>query len=122
MLLGGVLETDFHKKTYQNFLEEEKSKFIPKFSQSEILVKRLSIEEHLKRIIKKYNNTLKVSYIKNIIYNENDQRELDFLINLFSSVEDFSELQRIIAVIVDAWNYWPHKSLEGLSPVEKAIQ
>ena len=35
---------------------------------------------------------------------------------------DASELSNVLELVTDAWNYFPHKLLDGLSPAEKLLE
>lgn len=85
------------------------------------------VEEKLQKIIDKYNVTdkLTIEMIKNWIYNERGnpmQAVHDFQDKCFSYFEAASEenedLNEILQVITEAWNYFPHKSLGDKSPFE----
>lgn len=38
----------------------------------------------------------------------------------FTKVESINELNRVLQIFTNAWNYFPHKSLGGKSPVQMA--
>jgi hypothetical protein len=44
------------------------------------------------------------------------------VIAMFDRGGDISELNNILELISDAWNYFPHKSINGLSPMEKLLE
>lgn len=85
-----------------------------------ILQKRKETERKLKYFLKKYRTDLDLDiyYIKDVIYDENGLESLHEIIFLFKEVRDLDELNTIQGVINDAWNYFPHRSLGGLSPHE----
>jgi hypothetical protein len=35
---------------------------------------------------------------------------------------DASELGNVLELIIDAWNYFPHKALGGISPAEMILK
>lgn len=72
------------------------------------------------------SDTLTVAMVKNWIWRENDPNPLRAVhdyqqkaVSYFESVEDV-DLNELLAVFSDAWNYFPHKSLDGKSPEEMA--
>jgi len=88
----------------------------------EIIKKRAEIENQLNEIIDSMNLNFSCDEIKNIIYNEKDQRALHEIISKFDQNQDIDELNRILQIINDAWNYFPHKCLNDLSPAEKILE
>jgi len=70
-------------------------------------------------LIDEHNSLLKLENIKTIIYNENNQNELTLIVKAFDKGQDVEALNSVLMVVNDAWNYFPHKALGGLSPAEK---
>ena len=60
--------------------------------------------------------------VKEVIYNEEDQDDLTKAISMFDTGKIFGELENILELTNDAWNYFPHKILKGLSPAEKILE
>lgn len=60
--------------------------------------------------------------VEEIIYNEDGQDSLSEIVAMFDSGQDLAELNKNLETINDAWNYFPHKCLGGLSPVEKVLE
>jgi hypothetical protein len=83
----------------------------------EILARRAEIEKQLLLHIKRSKDGVSVEDIMNIIYEETDTNELSNLIQLFN-IKSLSEMQEIVNLLNDAWNYFPHKVLNGLCPME----
>ncbi|MGE5444326.1 MAG: hypothetical protein ACM3SR_06935 [Ignavibacteriales bacterium] len=44
------------------------------------------------------------------------------VVAMFNRGGDASELSNILELASDAWNYFPHKALNGLSPAEKLLK
>lgn len=93
-----------------------------KETKESILKKRKQIEDDLLVLIKKLNIKLKLDDIKKIIYFEKDHKELDKIILEFDNGQDFEKIKNTLDLINNAWNYFPHKSLDGLSPAEKVLE
>lgn len=89
---------------------------------SEILNKRKEIENKLIDFLKKTKNNFDLDTIKEIIYHEDGQKDLNRLIGIIDNAQEIYEINNILQVLNDAWNYFPHKSLAGLSPVEKMLE
>ncbi|MFH0791715.1 MAG: hypothetical protein V1905_00675 [bacterium] len=88
----------------------------------EILRKRNEIEKKLSNILKEINNPLTLGQIRDIIYREKNDNELTKIIQVFDRGQSIKELNRIFEIINDAWNYFPHKCLDGLCPMEAILK
>jgi hypothetical protein len=88
----------------------------------EILKKREEIERELSNILDKYNVKSSVNEIKESVFEENSHEDLNEIIKLFRNVDTLPELNNILKILNDVWNYFPHKSLGGLSPHEKRLE
>jgi len=74
------------------------------------------------QVINKYKIKLNIREIKETIYDEEGQEDFNKIIKLFSNVGSLTELNNILKTLNDVWNYFPHKSLGGLSPHEKLLE
>ncbi len=99
--------------TYRKIIE--RSRPIP----FEILMKRKEIEGQIVKLLngKKENNFMDLDYIKQLIYEENGSDTMREIIAIFDS-GDVKDLNSIMKVVTDAWNYFPHRLLDGKSPKE----
>jgi len=83
-----------------------------------------SVENKLQKLIDQYKlgEVLTIGMIKDLIWcEEGDKAFNDFIeeaFGHFKDVKDINELNRILQVFNDAWNYFPHKSLNGKSPMQ----
>ncbi len=82
-------------------------------------MKRKEIEGELESKLKEVESDFDLEYIKQIIYEEDGTDDLTDVIMLFDTGQGASELQNVLEIVNDAWNYFPHKILDGLSPAEK---
>ena len=83
---------------------------------------RKKIESQILEIINYYQIDITFKKIKEMIFKEERQEDFNKLVEIFASKIDSSNVDKINEVlkIVNAvWNYFPHKSLKGLSPMEK---
>lgn len=87
-------------------------------SKPQILRRRKEIEGDLESILKEIDSSYTLNDIKDMIYHEKDGDEMTRIIMIFDRGNDISELNSILEVINDAWNYFPHKILNNLSPME----
>ena len=87
----------------------------------EIVLKREEIENELSNILKEINSDFALKDIRDIIYNETETDDFHHIIRMFDTGSPY-ELENIMDIINDAWNYFPHKILDGLCPVEVLSQ
>lgn len=88
-------------------------------SKQEILKRRKELEQELRDLLKETKSDFGLENIKNVIYNEEESEDFHRLISMFDRGGDTSELSNILELVSDAWNYFPHKILGGISPAEK---
>ncbi len=80
---------------------------------------KFEIEQELKAELNKIESDFTLDNIKEIIYHEEDQDDLMKAFSVFDQGQDFSELQNLLELVNDAWNYFPHKKLNNKCPAEK---
>ena len=88
----------------------------------QILQRRKEIEQELGDLLKETGSEFDLEDIKEIIYSENGQDSLTDIIAMFDNGQGVSELENILETVNDAWNFFPHKSLDGLCPTEKLLE
>ena len=44
------------------------------------------------------------------------------VVAMFDRGRDASELSNVLELVTDAWNYFPHKVLGGISPAEQILK
>ncbi len=88
----------------------------------QILMRRREIERELLKLLKKTASGSSLTEIKEIIYNEEDQDDLTNIVMMFDNGQGAGDMSTILETINDAWNYFPHKILGGLSPAEKLLE
>ena len=91
-------------------------------SKQQILQRRKEIEQELVDWLQETGSEFGLEDIKEIIYNEDGQDAMTDIIAMFDTGQGAVELQNIIETINDAWNYFPHKIIGGLSPVERILE
>ena len=87
----------------------------------EIIRKRKEIEKELQGMLDEHKSEFDLDYIKQIIYNEEDDDCLMQIVSIFDRGGGAGELENILELINDAWNYFPHKCIGGLCPMEKIV-
>lgn len=91
-------------------------------SQQQIIEKRSEIEQELTDLLSETGIDFTLDHIKDVIYNEDGTDAMTDIITMFDTGQGAAELQNVVEVINDAWNYFPHKLLDGLSPAEKILE
>lgn len=91
-------------------------------SKEQILEHRKEIEQELVDMLKKTKSDFSLQHIKDAIFNEEDNDDMMKVVAMFDRGGDASELSNILELVTDAWNYFPHESLGGVSPVEKSLE
>ncbi len=89
-------------------------------SKDQILKRRAEIEQELLEMLKETESPFSLEHIKDAIFNEEDTDDMMKIVAMFDRGGDASELDNILDLVTDAWNYFPHKILNGLSPAENA--
>jgi len=88
----------------------------------EVFMKRKEIESELENKLKEVKSDFDLEYIKQIIYEEDGADDLTDIIMIFDTGQGAVELQDVLETVNEAWNYFPHKILDGLSPAEKLLE
>lgn len=91
-------------------------------SKQQILQRQKEIEQELTDMLQETGSEFELDDIKEIIYNEDGQDAMTDIIAMFDTGQGAVELQNIIETINDAWNYFPHKIIGGLSPAERILE
>ena len=84
----------------------------------EIIEMRKEIEQKVCTILKQNGSKKTFEDVLDIIFYEEGSSDFGKMVALFGNKIDDKELNDIVKILTDAWNYFPHKSLHGLSPVE----
>ncbi len=89
-------------------------------TKEQILAKRHEIEQELEEHLRNTGSDFSLEHIKVAIYEEEESDDFTALIAMFDTGQGAIELGTIVEALTDAWNYFPHKALGGLSPAERA--
>src|SRR3989338_3176271 len=87
-----------------------------------IIQKRKEIEQELIELLRETKSDFSLEDIKDVIYNEEDSDDLMKIMAMFDRGGEAGELENILELATDAWNYFPHKALDGLSPAEVSLR
>ncbi len=89
-------------------------------SKQQILEQRKEIEQELVRMLKKTKSNFSLQDVKDTIFQEEDTNDMMKVVAMFDRGGDASELSTVLELVSDAWNYFPHKLLNGFSPADKS--
>jgi len=91
-------------------------------NKEEILQRRKEIEQEVLDMLKETESDFGLQDIKDAVYNEEETDDFQHVIAMFDRGGDASELDNILELATDAWNYFPHKILKGLCPMEQILE
>jgi len=88
----------------------------------EIFMKRKELKRAIAEMLIKTKSKYELEDILDAIYIEDSHGGIPRILNMFDRGWASAELDDILKLITDAWNYFPHQSLNGLSPYEMVKQ
>ncbi|OGZ79210.1 MAG: hypothetical protein A2528_03195 [Candidatus Staskawiczbacteria bacterium RIFOXYD2_FULL_37_9] len=91
-------------------------------SKEQIIKRRKEIEQDIVDMLSGAESDFTLENVKEVIYNEESQDDLMKAISMFDTGKIPEELENILELTNDAWNYFPHKTLKGLSPAEMMLK
>jgi hypothetical protein len=91
-------------------------------SKQQILERRKEIEQELIDMLKETESDFSLEDVENAIFHEEETDDMMKVVAMFDRGGDASELSNILELVTDAWNYFPHQALGGLSPTEQALK
>jgi hypothetical protein len=91
-------------------------------SKQQILEHRKEIERELVDMLKKTKSDFTLQHVKDVIFHEEETDDMMKIVAMFDRGGDVSELSNVLELVTDAWNYFPHQVLGGLSPAEKSLE
>ena len=91
-------------------------------SKQQILERRKEIEQELVDMLKETKSDFILDHVRDAIYNEDDNDDMMKVVAMFDRGGDASELSNVLELVTDAWNYFPHEVLGGISPAEKLLE
>jgi len=87
-------------------------------SKQQILERREEIEQELVDMLKETESDFTLDHIRDVIFHEEDNDDMMKVVAMLDRGGDASELSNVLELVTDAWNYFPHKVLDGISPAE----
>ncbi|MDO8590717.1 MAG: hypothetical protein Q7R65_01925 [bacterium] len=100
---------------------ESKQPFDPAQAK-QILERRKEIEQELVDMLKEMKSDFTLDHVRDVIFHEEDNDDMMKVVAMFDRGGDASELSNVLELVTDAWNYFPHKILGGISTAEKLLE
>lgn len=91
-------------------------------NKEQVLRRRKEIERELSDMLEETGSDFGLDDIKEVIYEEDGQDSLTGIIAMFDTGQGAAELENVLDLVNDAWNFFPHKVIGGLSPAEKWLE
>ncbi|MDP2692936.1 MAG: hypothetical protein Q8O88_04825 [bacterium] len=91
-------------------------------SKQQIIKRRKELEQELVDMLKETESGFSLQDVQDAIFNEEDNDDMMKVVAMFDRGGDASELSNVLELATDAWNYFPHKIMNGLSPADKLLE
>ena len=91
-------------------------------SKQQILERRKEIEQELVDMLKETESDFTLDHVRDVIFHEEDNDDMMKVGGMFDGGGDATELENVLELVTDAWNYFPHEILGGISPAEKFLE
>ena len=91
-------------------------------SKQQILERRKEIEQELVDMLEETESDFALDHIRDVIFHEDDNDDMMKVVAMFDRGGNASELSNVLELVTDAWNYFPHKVLGGISPAEVLLK
>jgi len=91
-------------------------------TKQQILEHRKEIEQELTDMLKVTESGFTLDHVRDVIFHEEDKDDMMKVVAMFDRGGDASELSNVFELVTDAWNYFPHEILGGISPAEKLLE
>ncbi len=91
-------------------------------SKEQIDERKKEIEQELVEMLRETGSDFSLQDVKDIVFNEEDNDDMMKIVAMFDNGGGTSEMENALEIATDAWNYFPHKALNGLSPAEVVLK
>lgn len=88
-------------------------------SLQDTLSRRKELEQEIVEMLKTTEREFTLQHVKDAIFHEEETDDKMKIVAMFDRGGDASELDSILELVSDAWNYFPHRILGGISPAER---
>ena len=86
-------------------------------TKEEIIEYKKEVENDIRELLKVTKSVFTLDHVRDVIYHEEETDDMQKVIAMFDDGNP-ENLSNAVEVSTDAWNYFPHKLLNGLSPAE----
>lgn len=90
-------------------------------TQDEIDEYKTEVEADVNQLLEDTKSDFTLDDVKDAIYNEEENDDMQKVIAMFDDGNPVN-LSNAVEIATDAWNYFPHKVLNGLSPAEVLLE
>jgi hypothetical protein len=90
-------------------------------NKAQILERRKEIEQELVDMLKETESDFTLDHVRDAIYHEEDNDDMMKVVAMFDRGGNATEIENVLELVTDAWNYFPHKALGGISPAERLV-
>ena len=90
-------------------------------SKQQILERQEEIREEIVEMLEETGSEFELEDVLDVIYNEEESDDFQHALAMFDDGNP-ENLSNALELVSDAWNYFPHKALGGLSPAEKVLE
>lgn len=124
-----VVETEV---MYQEYLRQKKNINKPVdiveaaetiIARRQLAEKREEIEDEICELLYQAKSDFELEDVRRVIYEEEETDDMQKVISMFDTGEKGApQLDTILETVTDAWNHFPHRVLDGLSPAEISLE
>jgi hypothetical protein len=93
-----------------------------KHNLQQILERQKEIKQEIVEMLKDTESDFTLDHVRDVIFHEKDNDDMMKVVAMFDRGGYASELSNALELVTDAWNYFPHKVLGGISPAEKLLE
>ncbi len=83
----------------------------------DLLVRKIELKEEIAELLAASDSDFEFSDVLDAIYDEEETQDYHNLLMMFDDGNP-EKLSNALEVATDAWNCFPHRSLDGFSPAE----
>ena len=87
----------------------------------EIFTRQGEIEREIRELLARTGSDFTLEDVKQVIYDEQESDDMMKAVRMFDNGLGVADLSDVLETVTDAWNYFSHKTLNGLSPAEMAL-